>query len=164
MTRRCVFEREIPPTLWRLRLSHPYLWRISLPLFLVSYFPSRVVSDCHVSFHFSVAKFGLRDFVFVINSAAIVALPMNGQGWRLIPSLVNRCLTQTSPRYLSVRNNSIPPYKSLHTATVRMAHNLPNLVKPTHYDVTLYNFDFEKFTFSGDVSIRYPAPQSPLRI
>ena len=35
-----------------------------------------------------------------------------------------------------------------------MAHNLPNLVKPTHYDVTLYNFDFERFTFSGNVTIR----------
>lgn len=36
-----------------------------------------------------------------------------------------------------------------------MAHNLPNLVKPTRYDVTLYNFDLDKFTFSGDVTIRY---------
>jgi hypothetical protein len=40
-----------------------------------------------------------------------------------------------------------------------MAHNLPNLVKPTHYDVTLYNFDLEKFTFSGKVAITYrPSP------
>jgi len=45
-----------------------------------------------------------------------------------------------------------------------MAHNLPNLVKPTHYDVTLYNFDFDKFTFSGDVTITYESlrPQLPL--
>ena len=35
-----------------------------------------------------------------------------------------------------------------------MAHNLPNLVKPTHYDVTLYNFDLEGFTFSGNVTIK----------
>lgn len=35
-----------------------------------------------------------------------------------------------------------------------MAHNLPNLVKPTHYEVTLYNFDFNQFTFSGNVAIR----------
>ena len=35
-----------------------------------------------------------------------------------------------------------------------MAHSLPNVVKPTRYDVTLYNFDFERFTFSGQVIIR----------
>jgi aminopeptidase N len=44
-----------------------------------------------------------------------------------------------------------------------MAHNLPNLVKPTHYDVTLYNFDFERFTFSGDVTIRF-GPTSVLNL
>lgn len=42
-----------------------------------------------------------------------------------------------------------------------MAHSLPNLVKPTHYEVTLYNFDFESFTFSGDVKIRF-APVTPI--
>jgi hypothetical protein len=36
-----------------------------------------------------------------------------------------------------------------------MAHNLPNLVKPLHYDITLRDFDLEHFTFSGDVTIRY---------
>lgn len=47
-----------------------------------------------------------------------------------------------------------------------MAHNLPNLVNPAHYDVTLYNFDLEKFTFSGKVAIRYPCfpLSSPKRV
>ena len=111
---------------------------------------------CYFIFRRRSSAFAISRFRLCHKFRSDRRLPMNGQGWRLIPSLVNRCLTQTSPRYLSVRNSSIPFYKSLHTATVMMAHNLPNLVKPTHYDVTLYNFDFEKFTFSGDVSIRYP--------
>jgi hypothetical protein len=45
-----------------------------------------------------------------------------------------------------------------------MAHNLPNLVKPTHYSVTLSNFDFEGFTFSGQVIIRHFSGDIPLKI
>lgn len=45
-----------------------------------------------------------------------------------------------------------------------MAHNLPNLVKPTHYDITLYNFDLEKFSFSGDVSIKSTLRHSTLTV
>jgi hypothetical protein len=61
-------------------------------------------------------------------------------------------LTNTLPRL--TRRPPFKPSRSLAT----MAHNLPNLVKPTHYDVTLYNFDLEKFTFSGDVTIRSRSP------
>jgi len=51
--------------------------------------------------------------------------------------------------------SSVSLQKNAQSSITTMAHNLPNLVKPTHYDIKLYNFDLEKFTFSGDVSIRY---------
>ena len=51
--------------------------------------------------------------------------------------------------------SSVSLQKKAQSSITTMAHNLPNLVKPTHYDIKLYNFDLEKFTFSGDVSIRY---------
>jgi len=35
-----------------------------------------------------------------------------------------------------------------------MAQKLPDFVKPTHYDVLLYDFDFERFSFAGEVTIR----------
>ena len=50
------------------------------------------------------------------------------------------------------------------TTLTAMAHNLPNLVKPTHYSVTLSNFDFEGFTFSGQVTIRYFSGNIPLKM
>jgi hypothetical protein len=65
--------------------------------------------------------------------------------------------TTTAFRKLSIscRQYSAVSLKPESQKTVAaMAHNLPNLVKPTHYDITLYNFDLEKFTFSGDVSIK----------
>jgi len=47
--------------------------------------------------------------------------------------------------------NNLSRAGDLHT----MSHRLPTFVKPTHYDVTLYNFNFQEFTYSGRVIIRW---------
>lgn|SRR5579862_2920128 len=65
--------------------------------------------------------------------------------------------------FISCRQYSAVNLKPDSQSTIAaMAHNLPNLVKPTHYDITLYNFDLEKFTFSGDVSIKLAVYYSKL--
>ena len=77
-----------------------------------------------------------------------------------LTSYIPRCITHKTINSLSPFTRNCLEFRRTwirQRAVSTMAHNLPNLVKPTHYNITLYNFDLEKFTFSGDVTIRYPS-------
>lgn len=55
-------------------------------------------------------------------------------------------------RHAKSEENTMSLYSSINASD--SISKLPQFLKPTHYNVLLYAFNFELFTFSGDVSIR----------